>query len=167
MTLARTLGEWPGESPRGAVHLAAMPMDRVWMVYAVVLALAAGLLAWGLWRARLRGPATVAGDRGDGGPASGRAWLEATALVGVAMLLVSPIVWTFYFVWLLPACLCLLDRPRVLGAIGIVMWAGLAVTPARGLGLHLACALVLAAFVVLRPATGGDEAGPVAAPAAT
>ncbi len=66
---------------------------------------------------------------------------------------VSPVVWTHYFIWLLPVLVYLSDRPGLLIIIGLVSLAGLASPYTRGLGLHMMIGLVhfgMAAFRLLK-----------------
>ncbi len=138
VTLARSMGDLGDRAPRDVQRFLGLPLATVWTVFAALLVLLAVLVASGCRRAR-RGVGL------DGG--HGRSWLAVTALVAVGMLVVSPVVPTFAFVWLLPAAVMLTERPRLLIALGLVMAVGLAFPVAQGLGLHMACALFAAACV--------------------
>jgi hypothetical protein len=52
------------------------------------------------------------------------------------MLLVSPLVWTHYFIFALPAWLAVRHRPRVLRWGGALFVAALLAEPLRALGAH-------------------------------
>lgn len=79
---------------------------------------------------------------------SHRAWAGLFALTALLLLLVSPLVWTHYFLWWLPALTYLRRRRFLLVAVGIVSAAALCSVTARGLGAHLLITLVLYCTVV-------------------
>jgi hypothetical protein len=133
VTLARTLGPIDESRARGAVRLASLPWAWVWALYGIAVA---ALVAVGV-RAAL-----AARWRDDA-----RAWLELYALSALGMLLAAPIVWTHYFLWMLPALLVLRAKPRVLLWGGIAFNAALALPPLRALGFHLACAIALYVWI--------------------
>jgi hypothetical protein len=140
VTLVRSLSvDWnprPQMAAKGSVQVLALPGPVVWgLYYAIVAALAAALAACAL-RAR-RGPTR-------------RAYLGLQALAVPAMLALSPIVWTHYFLWWLPAAIYLADRTRLLAALGTVSLLGIFSVPARALGLHMAITLALFALVAHR-----------------
>jgi alpha-1,2-mannosyltransferase len=78
---------------------------------------------------------------------SERGWLGMFALTAVGMLAASHIVWPHYFMWLLPATLFLARRPRVLLTVAVAGQLGMMVPLLRGLGCHMAIALVLFVLV--------------------
>lgn len=136
VTLARTLGELSelGEiKAKAAVRLASWPLPWVWALYGVVLAALAAVGA----RAALA--ARRLGDR--------RAWLELYALSTLGMLLAAPLVWTHYFLWMLPALVALRGERRVLLWGGLAFNVALAIPPLRALGFHMACVLVLYVWI--------------------
>ena len=76
-----------------------------------------------------------------------RGWLAMFALTSIVMLASTPICWNHYFLWTMPAALCLLHRPKLLImlallSLGITMWPAV-----RSLGCHMMMALGL--FVVV------------------
>jgi len=134
VTLARTFGDFsprPQAMARGSTQLLSspVPLEWVWALYGGILATLAAVLAAVLWRLRRHGP----------GP---RGFLAALALAAPVMLATSPIVWTHYFLWLLPGFIYLSDRRRALAAISVVSLAAIYWIPARGLGFHMALGLV-------------------------
>jgi len=136
VTLIRSLSvDWnprPQIAAKGSLQVLALPVPVVWgLYYAIVAALAATLVACSL-RARRR--------------PTRRAFLGLQALAIPAMLALSPIVWTHYFLWWLPAAVYLADRTRLLAALGTVSLLGIFWVPARALGLHMAITLVLFAL---------------------
>ena len=133
VTLARTFGEIDERRSRDAVRLASWPLPWVWALYALMLA---AVFAAGA------GAALGARRRSDGD-----AWLELYALSALGMLLVAPIVWTHYFLWMLPGLLALRAQPRLLLWGGIAFNAALALPPLRALGFHMACALALYVWI--------------------
>jgi hypothetical protein len=133
VTLARTFGEVDEGRARGAVRLASFPWPWVWALYGIAVAALVVVGARGALAAR----------RHD----DGRTWLGLYALSALGMLIAAPIVWTHYFLWMLPALLVLRDRPRVLLWGGIAFNAALALPPLRALGFHLACAIALYVWI--------------------
>ncbi len=77
-----------------------------------------------------------------------RAWGGMFALTSLAMLFVSPLAWTHYFLWWVGALVVLAHRRRLLLAVGAVSMVGLFSVPARGLGVHMWLSVVLYAAVV-------------------
>jgi hypothetical protein len=59
------------------------------------------------------------------------------------MLILSPIVWTHYFIWWLPALLCFREAKKFLVGLAVLSTVALAFPSARGLGIHLVLTLVL------------------------
>jgi len=145
VTLARTLGDLGGHVPDGATPLAEWSLSTVWTLSGVVLVLAVAGLALAAARAR-RVPAD-------------EAWPGLFAMTALVSLVASPLVWTHYFLWVLPALVVLRRQPSLVATVGAIMAAGLASPAARGLGLHMACTLgllMLVARELLAPvATGG------------
>jgi len=133
VVLARTFGDLrPGLRDRRAVVLARRPLGQVWAAwYVTVAALGCG------WLASV-GPAR----RVD----QARGWLGLFALGAIGMLALTPICWYHYFLWTAPALLFLADRPWRVAAAGVAGLLGSA-PAARGLGVHMAIALVLFAAV--------------------
>ncbi|HKJ23798.1 MAG TPA: hypothetical protein VKB65_03185, partial [Myxococcota bacterium] len=68
------------------------------------------------------------------------------------------IVWTHYFLWMLPGFVYLAERRAALFAIAFASLAVVYVTTARGLGFHMALALVQ--FAWLAGEIWRDAAGP-------
>jgi alpha-1,2-mannosyltransferase len=83
------------------------------------------------------------------------------ALTSVIMLVASHIVWPHYFMWLLPATLFLSRCPRFLVAVAVIGQLGMMIPVLRGLGCHMAIALVLFAMVA-RELLGGRAPAPAA-----
>jgi len=143
VTIARTLCRVDPRAAKGAVRIASFPLAVGWVIYGLIAAAAA--LAWlaAAWRCRTR----------DGS----RAWLGMYALSTPLMLVASPVVWTHYFVWLLPTALFLRDRVRLLLILAGASMIALGLRPARGLGFHMMLSLVLfalCAWEIMRP--GGE-----------
>ncbi|HEV8439957.1 MAG TPA: glycosyltransferase family 87 protein [Methylomirabilota bacterium] len=133
IVLARTFGDLDPALSRNAVSLGRLPLAVIWSIWLGVLsALVATWLACA-WRTR-RAP-------------SERGWLGMFALTAVGMLAASHIVWPHYFMWLLPATLFLARRPRVLLTVAVAGQLGMMVPLLRGLGCHMAIALVLFVLV--------------------
>lgn len=136
VVLARTFGEMgpPRKLAKGAVQLAAFPMPVVWTLYGLLMLLAALAVLASLAAARRAPPDT--------------AWGGLLAVGCCALLLVSPIVWTHYFLWLAPVFV-VLHRHRLLARVApAVMWLGL-IPEARGLGVHMFATLALLLLVTL------------------
>jgi hypothetical protein len=148
VVLARTFGDLGERKAKGAVRLASWPFPVVWTLYGATLAL--------LFAAGVR--AALAARR----LADARAWLELYALSALGMLLAAPLVWTHYFLWLLPALVAVRAERRLLLWGGIAFNAALAVRPLRALGFHMLCALALYLWL----ARGLWRAAGAAAPAA-
>jgi hypothetical protein len=154
ITLARTFGDVDRTKAKGLVQLSTLPLEHV-------IAFATGLMAA---FAALGLAAALAARR----TATPRAWLALLGMACIALLIPSPIVWTHYFIWMLPALVAVAHRRRLMWIGGTIFVAGLAVQPARALGLHMACALglyVLLAVELIRAAlavTAPRAAGPPA-----
>jgi hypothetical protein len=140
VTLARTLThdfaydpEQPWLAAKGSVQLARLPLPVAFGIYgAVVATLGAGLLALGI-RARTR--------------AAGRDFLGLYALTACVALAVSPLVWTHYFCWTLPALVYLVDRRRLVLGLAAAGAIGLLSIHTRALGFHMGMTLVLYGLV--------------------
>ena len=135
VTLARTFGDVDERKALGAVRLASWPWPWVWTLYGLVLVALFAVGASAALGARRR--------------TDGDAWLELYALSALGMLLAAPIVWTHFFLWMLPGLVMLRDRPRLLLWGGIAFNAALVLTPLRALGFHMACALALYLWIAL------------------
>ena len=133
VVLARSFGAVDERKAKGVVRLASWRWPQVWTLYGLLLAAVLVLGGCAALGARRRTDAGV--------------WLELYALSALGMLLAAPIVWTHYFLWMLPALLTLRGRPRLLLWGGIAFNAALAVPPLRALGFHMACALALYAWI--------------------
>jgi alpha-1,2-mannosyltransferase len=123
VTLARTFGDFESTRVPGRVRLAELPMHIVWIAYFAVLGLTALLALKIVLHARRRGDA--------------EGWLQGYAAASLAMLIVSPIVWTHYFLWWLPAGLALRQRERALFVLAGVSLLACAFPAARALGFHI------------------------------
>jgi hypothetical protein len=134
VTLARTLGPVDEGRARGAVRLASFPWAWVWTLHGLVLAAVVAVGARAALASRRRADA----------------WLELYALSTLGMLLAAPIVWTHYFLWMLPGLLLLRGHPRLMLWGGIAFNAALALPPLRALGFHLFCALALYVWIARR-----------------
>jgi len=138
VTLARTFGDFspqPQRAAPGSTQLLALPLSWIWAFYGTVLAALCGTFAAVVWRVRSRGPTPP------------RAFLGVLGLAVVPMLAASPIVWTHYFLWLLPGFIYLAARRRALYAIAFVSLLAVFVDAARGLGFHMALALTQFAWI--------------------
>jgi len=150
ITLARVLGDTEIERDEEEIQLAEWPVRVVWVIYGVImLAMATAWLACA-WRA--------------GRLPEERAWLGLSALTAIGMLAASPLVWTHYFIWLLPGMLYLVSYRKFLIASAILIVAVLIVPHARWLGLHMVYGLVLFVLVAREMLT---SAGPAAESAQT
>jgi hypothetical protein len=134
ITLVRSLTtdfSWnPALAAEGSVQVASLPLPVAWGIYyAIVAALVATWCAVA-WRLR----------RGETGP---REFVGLQALAIPVLLSVSPIVWTHYFLWWLPALMLLSRHRAALVALGLVSLAGIFSESARALGLHMAITLGL------------------------
>jgi len=156
ITLARTLADVSPAVAEGRVQLADLPLHWIWRLSA---ALVAALALLGLAAVRAARPLPDA-----------RTWGTLAALVMLGQLFVSPIVWTHYFVWLLPGLVLVAHRRRLLAIGGTLFVLALAVTPARALGVHLWAAVALYVLLAVgllrgRVAPGGAANAPVPQPA--
>ena len=133
VVLARTFGAIDPRLARNAVSLARLPLGVIWGAW--IAALGAMAIVWlaCAWRARRAPPA--------------RGWLGMFALTAPIMLAATPIAWPHYFLWLLPAAVFLVHRPRVLVAVAVLGPLGMMIPVLRGLGIHTAIALALFALV--------------------
>ena len=129
ITLVRTLTSVEPAQPEGAVRLAAWPPPVAWTLYGIMLT--STILVWLACARRHRG--TEADLR----------WLDLYALTAVLVLIASPLVWSHYFIWLLPALLVLHQRSGLLLACFVVSTLGFGSIYARGLGVHMGVALLL------------------------
>jgi alpha-1,2-mannosyltransferase len=73
------------------------------------------------------------------------------------MLTVSPIVWTHYFLWLLPAVILLATKRKLVITVALLSTIGLVVVPARGLGSHLLLGYFLSGLVAWTLLTHPEE----------
>jgi alpha-1,2-mannosyltransferase len=143
IVLARTLGDLDPDLTRNAVHLAHAPLPVIWAAWLAMLAVLGAI-----WLACARRSRAMRGER---------AWLGLFALTAVVMLVATHIAWPHYFLWLLPAALFLADRRRLLVAMFALGQLGMMVPILRGLGIHMAIALVLFG-VVAREISGSPTA---------
>jgi hypothetical protein len=138
ITLARTFGEigpQPRKRAKGSTPLASLPLAWIWAAYGVLLATLCGVFAAVVWRVRTRRPV---------GP---RAFLGVLGLAVVPMLAASPLVWTHYFLWLLPGFVYLARHRAALGVVAVASFAAIFWTQGRGLGCHMALALAQFAWI--------------------
>ncbi len=133
VTLARSFGDVDERRAKGAVRLASWPWPWVWTLYGLLLVAVFALGAVAAWAAHRR--------------TDGDAWLGLYALSALGLLLAAPIVWTHYFLWMLPGLVMLRGRPRLLLWGGVAFNAALAAPPLRALGFHMACALALYVWI--------------------
>ncbi len=149
IVLVRTFGDLDPGLLRNAVSLARLRLDVIWGIWVAILA--AMMLTWVGCAVRAR---RAPSERG---------WLGMFALTAVVMLVASPIAWPHYFLWLLPAALFLARRRRLLVAVAVLAPLGMMIPVLRGLGWHMAIALVLFAIVarelLTRPAPAPAAAG--------
>ena len=106
-------------------------------------------MIWGIWVAILAAMMLTwvgCAVRARRAPAE-RGWLGMFALTAAVMLVASPVAWPHYFMWLLPAALFLARRRRLLVAVAVLAQLGMMIPVLRGLGWHMAMALVLFAIV--------------------
>lgn|GEM_PF-1065714 len=163
----RTFGDTSSVRVRDWPRVASLPDDVVWTAVSLGLAglMALGAAAARSARRRLASAATAnhpaadaaaATQRGGAALASARdppdafsvePGLQLFALACLGMLFVSPLVWTHYFLWLLPGVLALRQRPRLVMWAGWAFVLGLASPALRSLGWHMAFAVAL--FVLL------------------
>ena len=135
-SLARTFGDFHPIAVPGSTSLANLPIrviSRANMAIQLIL-LAAGIVAV-IYARRL--------------PAES-AWAALYALIALLILLLSPLVWTHYFLWWLPALVYLSKRKRkrLFVAFGVTAAAALSSATLRGLGAHLLLTLVLYVLVL-------------------
>ncbi len=151
VVLARTFGDIAPARADGSVSLATWPLRVPWTAYGVMLALA---FAAGL-RGALAARRLVASD-------PDHAWGGLFALAGIGMLLVSPIVWTHYWLWLLPALALLHERRRLVLWGGLAFVATFAARPLCGLGVHAWAGWALFLYLAWELATRAraTKAGP-------
>jgi hypothetical protein len=138
ITLARTFGDFsflPQKAAPGSTQLLSLPLAWIWAFYSAVIVALGGVFLAVLWRVRSRRPAPP------------RAFLGILALAVAPMLAASPIVWTHYFLWLLPGFVYLARHRAMLYAIAPVSLAAIYSTAARGLGVHMALALAQFAWI--------------------
>ena len=144
VTIARTICDID-PTPKGAVQLASVSLPVAKGVYVSVLLLVSGVTAVVGWRSFLKRSCSE--------------WPGLTAIFAVLLLVVSPVVWTHYFIWLLPVLVYLSYRPGLLIIIGLVSLAGLASPYTRGLGLHMMIGLVLFGMAAFRLLKQGQSTG--------
>jgi alpha-1,2-mannosyltransferase len=123
VTLARTFGEFESQRVRGRVELLHLPLPVVWSAYFALLALTGLLTLKIVLRARRDGDM--------------EAWLRGYAAIALAMLIVSPIVWTHYFLWWLPAGLALRRHDRALMILAACSLLATTLPATRALGFHI------------------------------
>ncbi len=134
IVLARTLGAMPeGYRSRDVPIAARLPLGLIWAMWGTVLIGIA--MTW------------LASARAAGRLDPSRALIGMFALSSIAMLGATPICWHHYFLWTMPACLFLIDRPWIVGGYAVVSLAGSASQMARGVGWHMVLALALFAMV--------------------
>lgn len=140
IVLARTLGDMgpPAVLADGAVNLAHWPWTLVWSLYGVLCALVAAIvLRAALAARRLAGGAPDSETDGALGLAQrDLAWGGALGIGACTILLASPLVWTHYYLWALPALCALSHRRRLVGTLALLSALGLADKHLRGLGAH-------------------------------
>ena len=123
IALVRTFGKLKEKKRRQAPVLLRLDREVIWSVSSIIIGILALIGLACAVRARQR-------------RSEREAWLTVTALSALGMLFVSPLVWTHYFVFALPALVALRARPRTLLTIGLISIAGLAFRPARQVGVH-------------------------------
>jgi glycosyl transferase family 87 len=133
VVLVRTFGDLDPGLTRNAVSLAHLPLRVIWGIWIAMLGVMAGTWLCCAWRARRAPPE--------------RAWLGMFALTAVVMLSATHIAWPHYFMWLLPATVFLLHRPRILMLVAVMGQLAMMIPTLRGLGCHMLLALVLFALV--------------------
>jgi alpha-1,2-mannosyltransferase len=137
----RTLGDTSSVRHRDWPRLASLPTQQVWALVGAVLVGLAALAGWAALRARRQGA-----------PA-------AEPLFGLAclgMLFLSPLVWTHYYLWVLPAVLAARRRPRLVAWGGAAFALGLASESLRSLGWHALGALALFALLAVDAGRSGS-----------
>lgn len=147
ITLWRTLGDTSAVRVRDWPRLASLSDRTVWTVAGALLS---GLVLAG---ALALAPIRRLGERG---------FQFLFALCCLGQLLVSPLVWTHYFCWVLPGVLALRRRPRLVAVCGWIFVLGLASPQLRSLGLQLwlAVALLLGLVAEARAQDRSGSPGP-------
>lgn len=107
-----------------------MSVEQALWIYRGLIALMLVLGATMVWRCR----------RGEDDPRVGSGLFS---LVAIGMLAVSPLVWTHYFIWTLPALVYLSKRPRWVLGWGLASAVMLTTVPTRAMGAHMLLSLVL------------------------
>lgn len=127
IVLARTLGDMgpPAVLADGAVNIAHWPWTLIWSIYGALCALVAAVVLRAALAAR-----RLASARPD------LAWGGAFGIGACTILLASPLVWTHYYLWALPALCALSHRRRLVGTLAVLSTLGLADKHLRGLGAH-------------------------------
>ncbi len=138
ITLVRSFStDWsldPALAAKGSIQLLDIPVVWIWRLYYAVVAVLAVTSAYFAWRTR-RAPRT-------------RDFLGLFALATPAMLAVSPLVWTHYFIWLLPCFVYLVEtHKRTVITLGVLSLAAVFSVPARALGFHMFMTLALYVLV--------------------
>ncbi|MGQ0552320.1 MAG: glycosyltransferase family 87 protein [Planctomycetota bacterium] len=124
IVLARTFSDLGGAEVKGAVRVSSLPVAStlaLWKALVLAAFLLGAVLCWRLRR--------------EAGPL---VWLRLFGLVCLGVLFVSPLVWTHYFLWWLPAGVALLPRRRMLLGLAVASTLLLASESARALGAHAA-----------------------------
>jgi alpha-1,2-mannosyltransferase len=130
----RTFGDTSSVRARDWPRLASLPTQQVWSLVGAGLVALAALGGWAALRVRRQGA-----------PA-------AEPLFGLAclgMLFLSPLVWTHYYLWVLPAVLAARRRPRLVAWGGAAFALGLASESLRSLGWHALGAVALFALLAV------------------
>lgn len=130
IVLARTFGDVHAPDYRGAVRIASWPLPVIWAMHRALLAVLAAVVLVTLWR----------GSRDRADP---RYWLGTYGMIAIAMMTISPLAWTYYFFWLLPGCLFLSHRRRLLWALFAASALALTSGYARGIGAHMIIGLII------------------------
>ena len=126
ITIARTIS--PVENAKGAVRLALLPIriSKIIFTGLVIIVVTVWILvAWHVYKFNL--PENLIG---------------LMAMTIIAVLTVSPIVWTHYFMWLLPAAIFFVHRSGFLMICSIISLSALASNSARALGVHTGLSLL-------------------------
>lgn len=145
VTLARSFGDFESQRVRGRVELLHLPLPIVWGAYFALLACAGLLTLKIVLHARQRGDM--------------EAWLAGYAAISLAMLLVSPIVWTHYFLWWLPAGLALRRHERALVILAVCSLLATTMPATRSLGFHIFTTLGL--LLAIERTQAAEARGPV------
>ena len=133
--MGRTFGDISFDLKEEPVRLLSLPVYVIQAAYKIIQL---GLLI--LW--------LVAALRIRRVPAGEQFWVSMFAAGCLLMLILSPLVWTHYFIWLLPALLCFTRAKKFLLGIAVVSTVGLCFPSARGLGVHLLLTLVLYVLMI-------------------